>query len=516
MNALTPKPSLPPDAAELEARFATVETAARIGYWRQKTGESHQTWSPGLYALFGFEPGSVETTAEWLLDRMHPDDRPKVMDAIVKAIRNKSPFHYRTRGLSPNGAVRHFDTYGHVQFDATGEVAEVMGVVQDVTDVVAAQDAVKTSEENYRFLAEESSDIITRHASSGHFLFVSPAVHRVLGFDSKTYMGVSPWERTHPDDLESVQVALNHAKRTGEAVTYPFRAKHAAGHWIWMESTTRYIMEGPARMIKGAISVSRDISERKKVEDELHRQREQAELASQTKTRFLANMSHELRTPLNAIIGFSDILNNELFGPLGSERYLDYAKLINESGALLLDLINDLLDMSKIEAGKFELNYEDTSASELTASCARIVSRRAEEKGLAIEIEREPDRFMFQADQRAMKQIVLNLLTNAVKFTSKGGVRLRISLEDGDVRIVVKDTGIGIPAHILPRLGQPFEQANTEASRHQSGSGLGLALVKSLATLHGGSMSIDSVEGQGTTVTVVIPEAKPKSHAQAA
>jgi two-component system, cell cycle sensor histidine kinase PleC len=516
MNAQQILPHFPPDAAELEARFATVETAARIGYWRQKTDDPNQTWSPGLYALFGFEPGSVETTGAWLMDRIHPDDRAQVTNAIAKAIETKTPFHYRTRGLSPNGAVRHFDTYGHVQFDDAGQVAEVLGVVQDVSEMVAAQEAMRASEENYRFLAEESSDIITRHASSGHYLFVSPAVKRVLGHDPDGYMGTSPWERTHPDDLEAVYEALNLGKRTGEPVTYCFRAKHAEGHWVWMEATTRYIFEGPARMIKGAISVSRDITERKKVEAELLRQREQAEAASQTKTRFLANMSHELRTPLNAIIGFSDILNKELFGPLGSERYLDYAQLINESGALLLDLINDLLDMSKIEAGKFELKYEDTAACELTSACARIVSRRAEEKGLTIDIEREPDKFLFQADQRAMKQIVLNLLTNAVKFTSKGGVKLRISLEDSQVKIVVRDSGIGIPAHILPRLGQPFEQANTEASRQQSGSGLGLALVKSLAALHGGSMRIDSVEGEGTTVTVIVPAAQSAATMQAA
>jgi two-component system, cell cycle sensor histidine kinase PleC len=516
MNAMPPLPALSPDAAELEARFATVETAARIGYWRQKAGEARQSWSPGLYALFGFEPGSVESTAAWLIDRIHPDDRQKVVDAIAKAIETKNPFYYRTRGLSPNGAIRHFDTYGHVQFDANGGVAELLGVVQDVSEVVAAQDAVKASEENYRFLAEESSDIITRHASSGHFLFVSPAVSRVLGIDPDAYMGSSPWERTHPDDLEPVHQALNLAKRTGEAVTYSFRAKHAKGHWVWMESTTRYIFEGPARTVKGAISVSRDIAERKRVEEELLRQREQAEMASQTKTRFLANMSHELRTPLNAIIGFSDILNKELFGPLGSERYLDYAQLINESGALLLDLINDLLDMSKIESGKFELRYEDTAAAELASACVRIVSRRAEEKGLSINVTLEPERFLFQADQRAMKQIVLNLLTNAVKFTSKGEVGLSMSLDGDRVKIVVSDTGIGIPAHILPKLGQPFEQANTEASRQQSGSGLGLALVKSLAQLHGGSMTLESVEGEGTTVTVTLPATQAAAASMAA
>jgi two-component system, cell cycle sensor histidine kinase PleC len=502
--------------SEAEARFASVETAARIGYWRQKMGESTQTWSPGLYALFGFEPGSVETTAAWLLDRIHPDDQKMVMDAIVNGISAKGPFYYRNRGLSPNGGVRHFDTYGQVYFDCKGDVTEILGVVQDVSDEVEAEETVRASEETYRFLAEESSDIIARHSASGQFQFVSPAVERILGYDPISYMGASPWERTHPEDLEEVNAALNAARRTGEPVTYCFRARHRDGHFVWMESTTRFIVEGPNKQIKGALSVSRDITERKRVEDELKRQRAHAEAASQTKTRFLANMSHELRTPLNAIIGFSDILNKELFGPLGNERYLDYAQLINESGALLLDLINDLLDMSKIEAGKFELKYEDTAACELSAACVRIVSRRAEEKGLTINVLRDPDRFMFQADQRAMKQIVLNLLTNAVKFTSKGEVSLSLAQADGQVRIVVQDTGIGIPAHILPRLGQPFEQANTEASRQQNGSGLGLALVKSLARLHGGDMTLESVEGQGTTVTVVLPAAPAATASRAA
>jgi PAS domain S-box-containing protein len=502
--------------SEAEARFAMAETAARIGTWRTRLADKRHSWSPGLYALFGFEPGSFETDGDWLLDRIHPDDRGHVKSAIAAGIRDKSPFFYRCRGLSPNGAIRHFETYGQVEFDPAGEVTEIMGVVQDVSDKAEAQEAVRASEEAYRFLAEESSDIIARHSASGQFQFVSPAVKRILGYEPASYMGASPWERTHPEDLEAVNAALNIARRTGEPVTYSFRARHKDGHFVWLESTARFIVEGPNKQIKGAISVSRDITERKRAEDELRRQREQAEAASQTKTRFLANMSHELRTPLNAIIGFSDILNKELFGPLGNERYLDYAQLINESGALLLDLINDLLDMSKIEAGKFELKYEDTAACELSDACVRIVSRRAEEKGLTINVARMPERFLFQADQRAMKQIVLNLLTNAVKFTSKGEINLTLAHENGQVKIVVQDSGIGIPAHILPRLGQPFEQANTEASRQQNGSGLGLALVKSLARLHGGEIILESVEGQGTTVTVVIPDGPAAAASKAA
>ncbi|HAH09067.1 MAG TPA: hypothetical protein DCL48_03090 [Alphaproteobacteria bacterium] len=495
----------------MQQRFAAVEQAARIGYWRTEAHSGRQFWSPGMYALLCLEPGSVEARPEWLFDRIHPDDRDEVLQTIKRAMVMKEPFFYRNRGLTPGGAVCHFDTFGLVELGPDGEASALMGVVQDVSDKVAAEEALKASEETYRLLSHEASDIICQHGPSGAVVFISPAVTRVLGFEVDSYLGVTPWDRTHPEDLESAMAAVNHARRTGEQVTYAFRARHKAGHYVWMESTTRFIFEGPQRLVKGAISVSRDITQRKAVEDELTRQREHAEAASQTKTRFLANMSHELRTPLNAIIGFSDILNKELFGPLGSERYIDYANLINESGTLLLDLINDLLDMSKIEAGKFELHYEDIAVQELAAMCVRIVSRRAEEKGLVLELDVQPADFRFRADQRAVKQILLNLLTNAVKFTSKGGVKARIALEGANVQIVIEDSGIGIPAKMLPRLGQPFEQAQNEASRSQGGSGLGLALVKSLAQLHGGSLEIASLEGQGTTVTVTLPADKPQT-----
>jgi PAS domain S-box-containing protein len=500
-------------APELARRFAMAERAARIGTWRVEAGSNRQDWSPGMYALMGVEPDGEDIGPDWLLDRTHPDDRQMVTNAISRGVQAKGPFSFRSRGLSPSGEVRHFETFGQIELDASGAVAAIMGVVQDISEKVQAEEAMRASEERYRLLAEEASDIICRHGPTGTFQFVSPAVKRVLGYDPADYPGLSPWERTHPDDVEPVMEALAHGKRTGEPVTYSFRARHRAGHYVWIESTTRFIFDAPRLHIKGAISCSRDISERKRTEDELRRQREQAEAANQTKTRFLANMSHELRTPLNAIIGFSDILNKELFGPLGSPRYLDYANLIHESGALLLDLINDLLDMSKIEAGKLALHFEDIAARELADACLRIVSRRAEEKGLAINLSLDPGPFLFQADQRAIKQIVLNLLTNAVKFTAKGSVTLTLSQADGQVRIEVRDTGAGIPASVLPRLGQPFEQANNEASRQQSGSGLGLALVKSLSKLHGGTMEIASTEGEGTTVAVTLPHRQRQAEA---
>jgi two-component system cell cycle sensor histidine kinase PleC len=230
-----------------------------------------------------------------------------------------------------------------------------------------------------------------------------------------------------------------------------------------------------------------------------------AEEANQTKSKFLANMSHELRTPLNAIIGFSEIMESGMFGPLGAERYHEYCRDIRASGLYLLDVINDVLDMSKIEAGRLRLDVEELDLEAILADAMRVVSARAEDKQLTLTAEIEPD-IRIRADRRAIKQIALNLLSNAVKFTPDGGhviVRARIV---GDHAIVaIQDSGIGIPKDALRKLGRPFEQVESQLTKTQHGSGLGLAIAKSLAKLHGGAMRMRSRMGVGTLVVVRLP-----------
>jgi two-component system cell cycle sensor histidine kinase PleC len=195
-----------------------------------------------------------------------------------------------------------------------------------------------------------------------------------------------------------------------------------------------------------------------------------------------------------------------MFGPLGSPRYGEYAQMINESGALLLDLINDLLDMAKIEAGKFELHIEEFEAADVIEASVRLLSVRAEGRQIKLSTSISPRDVVLTADPRAFKQILLNLVSNAVKFTDPGGtIDIAATATEGHLKLVVSDTGIGIPADILPRLAQPFEQASNDPSRAHGGSGLGLALVKSLAQLHGGEFAIESAVGKGTTVTVTLP-----------
>jgi two-component system cell cycle sensor histidine kinase PleC len=234
-------------------------------------------------------------------------------------------------------------------------------------------------------------------------------------------------------------------------------------------------------------------------------QKDNAEEANQAKSEFLANMSHELRTPLNAIIGFSEMMESGVYGPLGGPKYLEYCRDIRESGRYLLDVINDILDMSKIEAGRTSIEPEPFELGGFLSDTMRLVAARADEKGLAIVAEIEPA-IRLRADRRMFKQIIINLLSNAVKFTPDGGrITVRARTVGNYVNIAIEDTGIGIPKDALKKLGKPFEQVESQLTKSHRGSGLGLAIAKSLSELHGGAMRIRSTLGAGTIVLVRLP-----------
>ncbi len=234
--------------------------------------------------------------------------------------------------------------------------------------------------------------------------------------------------------------------------------------------------------------------------------RDAAERANRMKSMFLATMSHELRTPLNAIIGFSEVMQAEMYGPHGDARYGEYSGLIQGAGHHLLSLINDILDMSKIEAGKFELHRESLDIRDVVRDCLDLMRERAHQNDVEL-VDNLPDTpLRIDADQRAMKQILLNLLSNAIKFTPAGGrVMARARLADGECVLSVQDTGIGIPSDQLSRLGNPFVQVRSSAGASHEGTGLGLALVRALAETHNGTLKIESTLGRGTTVSVAIP-----------
>ncbi len=260
----------------------------------------------------------------------------------------------------------------------------------------------------------------------------------------------------------------------------------------------------------GFVTVYSDLTERKRAEDALREAKEAAEAANKTKSEILANMSHELRTPLNAIIGFSDIIQREAFGPVGERRYLDYARDIHDSGAHLLALINDILDVSKAEAGRIELLEGLVDVTELFDSCVRLILARADEARIAIEALAADRLPKLNADGLRLKQVLLNLLSNAIKFTPAGGrVTLAANMDD-DERFVIRvsDTGIGMAPEDIPKALSPFGQLESTRARRYPGTGLGLPLSKALIELHGGELRIESEAGKGTSVIVTLPAAR--------
>jgi signal transduction histidine kinase len=258
----------------------------------------------------------------------------------------------------------------------------------------------------------------------------------------------------------------------------------------------------------GVVSLYSDITERKAVESKMEQARVQAEFANRAKSEFLANMSHELRTPLNAIIGFSEAISSELLGPVADRKQLEYIKDIHGSGLLLLSIINDVLDMSKIEAGKLELEIERISVKSIIAEGMRIVGEQARSRNLQLVAKLSEDDIPVWGDKRAIKQVLLNLLSNAVKFShERGRINIRASLGEQDALLLeIEDAGIGMSAAEIERALQPFGQATSATTRTHGGTGLGLPIAKGLVEAHGGGLTIRSEPGNGTLVRVVLPQ----------
>jgi cell cycle sensor histidine kinase DivJ len=373
-------------------------------------------------------------------------------------------------------------------------------------------------EDRYRLLARNMTDVITRHGKNGTVLFVSPAAEPLLGAKVQELLGHGLFDRVHVADRPAYLSALADSAKCGETRSVEFRMRRErAGpnaalpvQFIWIEMRSRALDrtfdDGVLQTECEVVAVMRDITQRKEQEHALEEARAEAERANAAKSRFLATMSHELRTPLNAIIGFSEMLTKEGSLMIDAERRRDYAHLINESGHHLLAVVNGILDMSKIENGNFEITPEPFAPKRVIEDCCGILALKALDCGIEI-VTRIPDDLPeIVADKRSLNQIMLNLMSNAIKFTGRGGRVVVNGQADGTwMSVIVEDTGVGIGADDLPRIGDPFFQARSSYDRRHDGTGLGLSIVKGLLALHGGDMQIASRLGEGTRVTVRLP-----------
>ncbi|WP_275194295.1 PAS domain-containing sensor histidine kinase [Bradyrhizobium sp. CSA207] len=385
-------------------------------------------------------------------------------------------------------------------------------------------------EDRYRLLARNMSDVISRHQRNGAVQFISPAVESMLGLPVAQLLGHGLFDRVHVADRPAYLTALSDAARGDvRSVEFRLRQEKAAPErgqvdFIWVEMRCRPLELDPGRQnldrqdldrqnldrkVMGevdVVAVMRDVTDRKLGEQALDQARSAAEAADAAKTRFLATMSHELRTPLNAIIGFSEMIAQEHTLMLGAAQRKEYAQLINDSGQHLLSVVNGILDMSKMESGNFEIASEPFAPRASLMHCCNLLALKARENGIDLITDAPQDLPVMTGDPRAFKQIVLNLVANAIKFTERGGqVTVNAAVSGSQLTLRVSDTGVGIAPDDLKRIGAPFFQAGKTYQRRHEGTGLGLSIVKSLVALHLGELTVQSRLGEGTAVTVRLP-----------
>jgi two-component system cell cycle sensor histidine kinase PleC len=516
----------------VRGRIDTALNRGRCGLWDWDIARGRIFWSHSMFAILGLEARDELMTFGEVADLVHPDDVELYQLAAQVADGKSAAIDHAFRMRHAHGEWIWLRVRCEILRPGDGQGMHLIGIAVDISEqknlterTLAAdlrlRDAIETIPEAF-VLWDAYNKLVLCNSKFQHLHNLPEAsVKPGTAYDSVLAAGRRRVLRT-TETTDSIE--------TGGART--FEAQLEDGRWLHISE--RRTKDG------GYVSVGTDITaiklhETKLVESERQlkatvsdlqisqhalkvqtqqlselagkyaEEKTRAEEANQAKSKFLANMSHELRTPLNAIIGFSEIMESGMFGPLGTEKYDEYCRDIRESGKYLLDVINDVLDMSKIEAGRMRLAQEPLDLGRLLGEAVRVVSGRAEEKSISLVSRVEPGIGMV-ADRRAVKQIVLNLLSNAVKFTPEGGrIRLRGRATSASVVIAIADDGIGIPSEALKRLGRPFEQVESQLTKSHQGSGLGLAISKSLTELQGGTLRIRSKPGVGTLVLIRLP-----------
>ncbi|MEP9397218.1 ATP-binding protein [Mesorhizobium sp. KR2-14] len=527
---------------EAHQRIDMALVRGRCGLWDWDMVRGKMYWSRSMYEMLGYEPCDAMLSFGEVDDIIHEEDGD--LFQLANRIVSREIDH-----IDQVFRMRHAD--GHwVWMRARAQVID-----PDASEIQMIGIAVDVTEQRHLLLRSEAADMRLRTAIENitESFVLWDAQQRLVMCNTKYQQDNGLSDRdvvpgTPRPLIEQRMTAFAAERRLPSANAHrggaTYERQLADGRWLQVnELKTRdggtvsvgsditQIKQHQEKLVdseRRLMATIHDLSLARRAEQERSRElvelnkkymkeTERAEAANRAKSEFLANMSHELRTPLNAIIGFSEVMETGLFGPLGCTRYEEYAGDILSSGKYLLGVINDILDMSKIEAGQFSMEREEIDLGPLISETVRVISLQAAQKSIELETN-IADSIRFYADRRAVKQIVINLLSNAVKFTGQGGrISLRARNAAGALMISIEDTGCGIPKAALSKLGRPFEQVQNQFSKNHTGSGLGLAISRSLAELHGGALKIRSTEGVGTIVSVRIPVRKaPEAIKQAA
>ncbi len=504
-----------------------VEQIAHLGHWNWNIVSGDLSWSDEIYRIFGLKPQQFAATYEGFLNSVHPDDREKVVSAVNESVANKAAYSVEHRVLRPNGDIRVVHELGEVTYDQNGQPLNMIGAVKDVTELKQAQDELESLNRNLdelvrlrtaelederaftQTILDIASAMIMVLDRDGNILRFNKTCESVTGLTSEAVCGKPIWD-LFADDTDAPISKLYFDDKTKKSP--PDTQDH---HWITNTGEKRLInwrystLNDKSGDFQYLIATGIDITVQKQMEKELIVAKDFAEQANQAKSDFLSRMSHELRTPLNAILGFSQLLQMDLDNPLNSEQ-LDQIDEIIGSGNHLLNLINEVLDLSRVEAGKFTLSMEPVDIGAVIDQALTIIKPMAEQQRITINYHKSGTQSIFAfADNTRVKQILLNLLSNAIKYNRENGA-IDISIEETDKRVTisVRDQGYGLNKDELGKLFRPFERLKAEGSNIQ-GTGIGLTLSKRFAELLQGDIQVTSTPGMGSTFSLVLN--KPES-----
>ena len=496
-------------------RLEDAERVAKMGHWAWEVGSDRVTWSKQIFQIHGCDPVLGPPNYAGVLALYHPDDAARLDAAVRLAVSDGKEYSLVLR--TSDEEERYLLGVGHPRFDADGRVVALHGIVRDITEQEVAQRRLARESERLSLIVEGAGlgtwewDIVT-----GVVIF-NDQWHRMLGYEpGELEPSIETWRRlVHPEDLERASSVLaDHLAGRTPGLRCEHRLRKKDGSWCWVHDAGKVTRRGPNGEALYASGVHTDVTAAKQAEAKLAEAAERAHAASRSKSEFLANMSHEIRTPMTAILGYAEMLALEA----AHDRSVieDYTETIRRNGDHLLSIINDILDISKIEAGKMEIERIETDAGAIAREVVSLMGVRASGKAITLEVLVDPSvPRVILSDPVRMRQILTNLVGNAIKFTELGSVQLRVRCTGGMVCFEIEDTGIGIDSDQVARLFNAFEQADSSTTRRFGGSGLGLRISHRLARMMGGDLTVRSTPGVGSVFTCTLPVVLPAEQRRA-